>query len=195
MRIVCLEQNRENSFLSELKKIEVSSLCVLHLGCFYEKSLLSSIDRQSKLKSQKVAKELIKGPQLSFFFFIMRSISCSTTLLTKTCHSTPFLSFCTPSNLLDSFCGLYNSKEGTDAPLSLLLSHEIHDMEFQAEYFVWIYKWIIYLFCERSDQLNQKHSSRLVQLPDWLQLRINHSLWSLWICIPTGESFCDRANS
>lgn len=83
MRIVCLEQNTENSFLSELKKTEVSSyrvLCVLHMDCTYKKSLLSSINRQLKLKSEKVAEELIKGPQLSSSFFIMKSVSCSTIL-------------------------------------------------------------------------------------------------------------------
>lgn len=71
----------------------------------------------------------------------------------------PFLSFVPPAIYQDSFCGLSKSREDAHASLSCLLSHWIYYIGFQAEYFV-LETEMKYLFCERSDELKQNHSSK-----------------------------------
>lgn len=93
-------------------------------------------------------------------FFTVRSISRSINLLTKTFPlPTPFFSFVPPAIYQDSFCGLSKSREDVHASLSCLLSHWIYYTGFQAEYFV-LETEMKYLFCERSDELKQNHSSK-----------------------------------
>lgn len=195
MRIVCLEQNTENSFLSKLKKMEVSSyrlLTVLHMGCIYK-------SQATKTEIRESSRRIDKRSQLSSSFFVVKSISCSITLLTKTNrdmphHPMPFLLYSQQFTGIPSLDYLIAGK---------VWMHHYHSCchmryitwSLRQNILSWIQKWIICPFCERSDKLKQKYSSRLMHHPGWLQFRINHSLRSLWICIPTGESFYDHVNS